>query len=255
MLHATAVAFSVTLFNKYLAVWTRLPLLCVQMASSALFMLPIHKHFGEWHKWLVVPPLIFAMLASSMMALEHASVGSFVVARNLSPFCTLLLEAMLRGVRIEYTQIASLIAVFAGAVFYKAGDVHSSLCTALLGTNLLLASVDRVVEKHLLEMDAVAPLLVYVDRRWIQWDPYALVVLGLSCICGTALNYLGMLLQRQVSATAMITLGCLNKVLVVLYGVVAIHDASEPLSVLGILLSLGGFVVYSLSETPTQSAF
>ena len=62
--------------------------LCLVMMSGAL-------HFGSLRdamRWALTIPFLFTlMLASSMMALDHASMGAIIVVRNIAPLVTMVI--------------------------------------------------------------------------------------------------------------------------------------------------------------------
>ena len=68
-----------------------------------------HLHFGsarDVRRWAVSIPWLFAaMLATSMLALEHASMGAFVVMRNVTPFIALACETAVTGEKIGATPL------------------------------------------------------------------------------------------------------------------------------------------------------
>ena len=70
----------------------------IQMAFTVLCIVatPWNVHFGSLRdvlRWtLTIPVLFTAMLASSMLALDHASMGAIIVVRNIAPIgvqCTI----------------------------------------------------------------------------------------------------------------------------------------------------------------------
>ena len=70
----------------------------IQMAftSLVLVLVPCGIHFGSWRdvlRWsLSIPWLFTLMLASSMLALDHASMGAIIVVRNIAPIVTMAIE-------------------------------------------------------------------------------------------------------------------------------------------------------------------
>jgi hypothetical protein len=63
----------------------------IQMAATVLMIvaLPSGLHFGSLRdvlRWALTIPFLFTlMLASSMLALDHASMGFIIVIRNIAP--------------------------------------------------------------------------------------------------------------------------------------------------------------------------
>ena len=115
----------------------RLPitLVMIQMAftSATLFVLPQLRatlHFGSqrdvW-RWARALPLMFAlMLLTSMLALSYASMGAFVVVRNLSPLVTLTTEGFAgERVVVDVRSVLPLFASLGGVFLYAMHDVSS----------------------------------------------------------------------------------------------------------------------------------
>ena len=124
--------------NKLVLRAARLPILVViiQMlfTCGALVTLPALRnslHFGSRRdvvRWVRFMPLLFAsMLVTSMVALNYASMGAFVVIRNLAPLITLCSEGLIgEKVTIDMPTVAPLLVSLAGVVLYASHDVHFS---------------------------------------------------------------------------------------------------------------------------------
>lgn len=91
----------------------------IQMAFTVLCIVatPWNVHFGSLRdvlRWtLTIPVLFTAMLASSMLALDHASMGAIIVVRNIAPIgvqCTIP-----RAQRSHWREIERLLLLLCGA--------------------------------------------------------------------------------------------------------------------------------------------
>ena len=122
-------------FNKLVLRAAKLPItiVMVQMTFTALCLLifPCGLHFGSRRdvlRWALSIPLLFtAMLATSMLALNHATMGAIIVMRNMAPIITMVVER-LSGERIEinFAAAASLVYVVAGVLLYSSADIAFS---------------------------------------------------------------------------------------------------------------------------------
>ena len=87
----------------------------IQMSSTVLILCATSTtlHFGsvkDLMRWATTIPLLFTfMLASSMLALDLASMGAIVVFRNIAPLITLAMErAMQEQVELDVWTILSM---------------------------------------------------------------------------------------------------------------------------------------------------
>ena len=223
-----------------------------------------------WTKWLPVPILILGMITTSMFGMQHATLGSFVVIRNLAPLAIAVLEWRILKTPLTMRQIGALLCIVAGAVLYERENAHSSRTgVCFLIANLVLVSVDRVVEKKLLhEIDGTKtaltllnnaigfPLLLVLfacDQKQLyvfpKIDERSAICLALTCINGVALNYLGMTVQAELSATEMSVLGCATKMSVILWGIVKHNDESTWVHIFAIALNMSGCFLYCIESS------
>ena len=80
-------------FNKMVLRAARLPItiVMIQMAFTVLVLcvVPCGLHFGSMRdvlRWSLSIPILFTlMLATSMLALDHATMGAIIVVRNIAP--------------------------------------------------------------------------------------------------------------------------------------------------------------------------
>ena len=266
-----------------------LVLTLIQMVAAVIFaILTGRAQFGAGAvTWAATVPILFTtMLATSMMAFLYVSVGAFVVVRNLGPIITLVIEAIVtRGrsesVRCTLKSVASTATIALGVYIYEVNDIKFSLVGLLiLFVNLISAVVERLVERHLLHgegkvdvshmglvvisngVGAVllsAFILVYDPAQFAQmWRAlstyeqrgYTMLLTSISCVIGTGISYAGIWLQSLISATSFTVLGTSTKTLVIMWGMIFDADASSPLAIIGIAMTLVGGVLYSLNSVP-----
>jgi solute carrier family 35 protein len=243
-------------------------------------------HFGSkrdvW-RWVSVVPLLYAgMLTTSMIAQLYASVGLQVVIRNLGPLVTLPIERVFNEpiVADAYTW-ASLIFILVGIVLY----MHQSLMSqqghelaagvVLMLLNLVVAMFERLYQRKLIAVEpvdvsktgmlllnnlgAILPvsLLLAVPglneaEAWRTNWPKATVIdymlLVVSGICGIAIGWTAINAQQYVTATTMLVITNLNKIVVVAIGIIFMGDPHSPVALLGIGMALGGGVWYALAR-------
>ncbi len=254
-----------------------LTLVAIQTAFTAAALLAcapcITLHYGSrrdaWRWARSVPLLFVAMLVTSMLALHHASMGAFVVVRNLSPLISLPIESSFTGEAITWdcATFTCLLVMLLGVSAYVANDVHSNpLGFVFMIINMTLGIFERLLQRSML---AVAPIdvnkpglmllnngisfvlllpLLFASGEAARWPE----VWGkaserggrilLSCVNGIAISWSGMNCQTYVTATTFGVLGNFNKFIVVGFGIAVFREASSLLSVLGCIAALlGGF--------------
>ena len=72
-------------------------------------------------RWGLSVPLLFsAMLVSSMIAMEHNTLGTVVVFRNIAPLFTMLIERLFRvPMHVTTNTVLSLLMIIGGAAWLK----------------------------------------------------------------------------------------------------------------------------------------
>ena len=232
-------------------------------------------------RWtLSVPPLFVLMLCSSMLALQHVSIGAFVVVRNLGPVIMLAVEVALHsptGLVCDGHTIISLASLVVGVLVYQMEKIEwpGPGITFLL-LNLVVSCAERMVQRHLLAVhkvdvskqglvllnNAIGFALVAIvaafvpgeyARTWAAASEADLrsVLLCASAAVGLGISYSGIWLQSLVTATSFMVLGCFCKAAIVLFGILTLGDASSPTALLGAGLSLAGCVSYSIPGSKT----
>jgi len=224
-------------------------------------------------RWGCTVPLLFSgMLVSSMFAMEHNTLGTVVVFRNVAPLFTLLIERLFRvPMQVSRDTILALLTVVLGVVLYHRQALElSGVGFIAIVCNMVFAVLERLLQRHLMAQDPVdiskpgmmllnnacglAPnlllLLVYQEPpRWAEvWGGLGTrgyVMIALSCLNGLAISYAGLRVQQLVTATSFMVLTNVNKVLVVIFGVVALGDPITPTSGFGVCIAIGGGLWYA----------
>lgn len=199
--------------------FTGLPItvVMVQMAFTALCLVvtPCGVHFGSMRdvlRWSLTIPFLFTlMLASSMLALDHASMGAIIVVRNVAPIVTMVVERLFQErIDISVGVLLSLVVVVGGVALYTSHDVQfSSLGTwhpdptarvcllataersprlhpmvrpcagmAWMGLNMVSAVLERLLQR---KMIAVEPIDVSKGGMMLLNNAFALVPMGALC--------------------------------------------------------------------------
>ena len=159
-----ACSISMTLLNKVSISRTRAPVavVIVQMLATALLAVCSRDlKFGQgWRTWaLTVPPLFVLMMITSMLALKHVTVGTFVVVRNLGPIVTLAIETAVHqpdNLSFDWKSAGSTGMIALGVWLYEATEVgFSPVGLAYLLANLAFACAERMVQRHLLAVKTI----------------------------------------------------------------------------------------------------
>ena len=213
-----------SVFNKLAVRAFPLPitLVVVQMMFTLVTLLLKRKsiHIGSMRdamRWGLTVPVLFAgMLVSSMIAMEHNTLGTIVVFRNVAPLFTLFIERMFRiPMQVNVETIASLLSIVLGVVLYHfqaIGLTRMGLLAICL--NMAFAVLERLMQRHLMAqapVDISKPgmmllnnacgllpcgllMLVYGETaRWSevaeQITPGAVMLILISCVNGLAISY------------------------------------------------------------------
>ena len=267
--------------NKFALAYLPLPLtlVAIQMASTVLALLfaPCLLYFGNSAhvlRWAsVVPPLFVIMLVTSMLALKKASMGAFIVVRNLSPLIALPLETVCTGERIEYNAhiVLSLIAVLVGVVTYVSRDIRSTPAGFFfMIVNIMSGITERMLQRKMLAVEPIdvnkpglmlinnaislilmVPLLAFSEEPskwphfWQKKTEQSIAVILLSCVNGIAISWAGMNCQTYVTATTFSVLTNMNKFIVIGVGIVWFREVGSVWALIGCVLALVGGVGYA----------
>ena len=149
-----------SVFNKLAVRSFPLPitLVCIQMIFTILSVgsRPKAIHIGSLRdalRWgLTVPMLFAAMLVSSMIAMEHNTLGTIVVFRNIAPLFTLFIERLFRiPMQNSAETVASLVTIVIGVVLYHFHAVTiTGIGLAAISLNMAFAVLERLMQRHLM---------------------------------------------------------------------------------------------------------
>ena len=235
-----------SVFNKMAIIALPLPITLV-MVQMLFTVATIGANWRSVHigsrrdalRWGCTVPLLFsAMLVSSMIAMEHNTLGTVVVFRNVAPLFTLLIERMFRiPMQVSRGTVLSLLAIILGvALYHREALSLSSVGFLAIVCNMVFAVLERLLQRHLMAQEPVdiskpgmmllnnscglAPnlllLLLYQEPpRWEEaWGGLSTrgaAMIALSCLNGLAISYAGLRVQQLVTATTFMVLTNVNK--------------------------------------------
>ena len=224
-------------------------------------------------RWAKIIPLLYAfMLTSSLLALDSYSMGAMVVVRNIGPLFTMLIEnAFQEQVPADMWTWLILLYILSGAVLYIDDDISfSPFGLVMVIMNMIVASVERLMQRRLIAVKPVnisklgmllvnnavgslyVSLFLFPFPEYNVWQAtienqtmsnYALLLI--SCIAGAAIGWSAINAQAHVSATTMLVLTNLNKVVVVVYGMIVLGETSTVRAVAGCAIVLSGGLLYA----------
>jgi len=127
---------TLTLLNKRIAVSVSFPWLAVMLQCIGTvvvsFILDIPFRSIKPVRWkhlpgaLLISSLFTLSLASSISGLRRVHIPMAVVGKNLTPFLTAMLEALLLRAPLSIWTVLSLVVGTAGGCIYLAGDANAS---------------------------------------------------------------------------------------------------------------------------------
>ena len=218
---------------------------------------------------LVLPPIFTIMLTSSMMSLRHASLGTVMAIRNMSPLVALPLEYWFLETAPNVTPwtVVSLLMVTLGCLLYVMNDLQTNALGILLTTvNMLCGVFDRLIQRHLLAEASVPKetlLLVNNTIGGILVMGLAIVrgedvagavarssalqcyLWGSSVVVGLLLGYSGAMAQSHVSATTHLLVANVNRLVVLVIGALVLGEVPTYRMMGAAGLSLLGTVLYA----------
>jgi len=257
-------------------------LVVVQMTFTLVSVILQRKsvHIGSFRdavRWgLTVPMLFAAMLVSSMIAMEHNTLGTIVVFRNIAPLFTLAIERMFRiPMQVSFETIAALLSIVVGVVLYHFQALGLTTIGLLaICLNMAFAVLERLMQRHLMAqapVDISKPGMMMLNNacglvpcgllmisygepaRWaevaVNMTPGGVLLVFISCVNGLAISYAGLRVQQLVTATSFMVLTNVNKFVVILFGVVALNDEITMLSGIGVVLAMGGGLWYGRARS------
>ena len=174
---------------------------------------------------------------------------------------------------INFATVASLFVTLAGSILYMSTDLNFSLVgTLLLMANIILAILERLAARRLTGIEPVKmskscmtfisnavgsiPIAVLVVifgelQRWPMLVTKSLsdyLLLSASCILGIGLGWTAVAVQAHIQATTHMLLTNINKVVVVAFGMLFLHESHAWTSILGVSITIAGGVWYAAAR-------
>jgi drug/metabolite transporter (DMT)-like permease len=200
---------------------------------------------------------------------------------DLGPLITLPVERFFNEPIVADTWTwASLAVTLVGALLYVTESLYQQdinelgIAILLCVVNLLVAIFERLYQRKLIAVQPVdisksgmlmlnniggvlpVTLLLYVPglddepalwrTRWTTADSGDFFMLFVSGVCGIAIGWTAINVQKHVTATTMLLITNLNKIVVVVVGMLFMGDPHTPLAILGMFLALGGSGCYGI---------
>jgi len=274
-----ACSAAMMIVNKHVMIMFELPVtvVLIQVLFTVTVLLAGFSssiHIGscdDFVRWARFIPFLYSlMLTSSLLALNSYSMGAMTVVRNFAPIFTLPIEKVLQeNIPADCITFLILLYVASGAVLYMKDDIHfSAFGLVMMLVNAIVASLERLMQRRLIAVRPVdisktgmlfinnAAGLFYVSGvllifpEYQDWSTiterslFAFFLLFLSCIVGVAIGWSAINAQAYVSASTMLVLTNLNKVIVIVYGMLLLGEARTPQAITGCLIALSGGLLY-----------
>jgi len=262
----------------------------IQMATTVIWLCVTSTtlHFGsvrDLMRWALSIPILFTfMLASSMLALDLASMGAIVVFRNIAPLITLAIErALQEKIELDVATILAMATIVGGVLLYALNDINfSALGLACVTFNMIASVVERVLQRKMIAVDpidvsktgmmllnnsvALLPMTVLLaafgePQKWYlvrEMTPHQWALLVASCVNAGAISWAGINAQGYVTATTFMVLTNVNKFAVIAFGIFVLGESRSWQAVVGCCTALGGGLLYArarsqLSEAPRRA--
>lgn len=221
----------------------------------------------ELYRCLILPPLFATMLVTSMLSLQHASLGAIVAIRNTAPLICLPLEHyFVAPQHVSVRSVASLACMLFGCIGYVWHDLHTTHVGLVLATINMLAGVcDRLVQRHILSTEEVnkcslllinnlagglivAALAAAAKENAVAalCKESARLLWLLSVAAGLLMGYSGALAQAHVSATTHLLVSNMNRVVVLLVGSTLFGETVQWAQWVAVAALLVGSISYAL---------
>jgi GDP-mannose transporter len=231
-------------------------------------------------RWAPLSCLFVVMLLSSMLALKYISAVSLVVLRNLTTIIVAVGERYILGTRFSWPAVATLWGMLFGASIYGASDLlfHAKGYAWLL-VNIISSSTYQIYVKMLAKDDSLSPLdmsyisnvislpvlaLCSVAMREIGGrdvlielvaalaQPAVMAIVFASGVLGYTLSTSAFLLNKLISATAIMVINNANKFAVILLSEIFMERSLGVMSTTGTLLVL--YFAYMYAKCPKLPA-
>jgi len=260
--------------------------LIIMMMTGMSEKIRLHPINGEGIKGFFVQVMLFCgILISSLQSLRYVSIPTVIVFRNITPLLVVLLsgawllEAPNEPRRITVGKVIALVVVVVGSVIYGYYDIdfHHLGYLWCISNSVLMCLYSIFVKWFSIRTQyntmtftfysnmLSLPILI-VGALITQELPFAAplqlhdlpfaskALLLLSCVCGFALSSSGMWAQLVYSATAWVAYGNFTKIPLVLTSALVFQDKLSAQSIVGLVISLLGFSIYTYLASIQRSA-
>eukprot|EP00249_Psilotum_nudum_P006399 c19717_g1_i1 orf=226-1407(-) len=231
--------------------------------------------------WKFLPAAIcfYLSLFTNSELLLHANVDTFIVFRSAVPLFVAIGETLyLKQPWPSSNTWLSLAVIFGGSLLYVLTDREINLNAYTWALAYLASmSIDFVYIKHIVMTIGLNTwgLVLYNNLEALLLFPFELLIMGegrqladekmkqsidwfsflvwlpvaLSCVFGLAISFFGFSCRRAISATGFTVLGVVNKLLTVVINLIIWDRHSSPLGTIGLLICIGGGILYQQSTT------
>mmetsp|Transcript_16018 Transcript_16018/g.28752 ORF Transcript_16018/g.28752 Transcript_16018/m.28752 type:complete len:344 (+) Transcript_16018:86-1117(+) len=253
-----------TICHKLAIAAVKLPLLLVAfqtftslVISGAFWPMVRLGGIADLLKYLMVSLCYMGTLICSMIAYFYCSLSTVVVVGACSPLFGIIVEVLIfrrsRFIMTVHTAI-SLLLIVTGLVIYglSVGNfAQQSIGVAFMIAKMLVGVMYQLSQRWVMVEDPVdisntgmlfynnliafigiLLLMLWMDeysKIWLleELSKYEWLVVGLSCLDGTFVAYIGLEFQRLVSATSYMVSNDTVRVLAVLFGIVFLREPRD----------------------------
>jgi GDP-mannose transporter len=231
---------------------------------------------GVLSQYMLYSMLFVLGINFTMRSLASTSVDTVLLFRSCSPLLVSFIDTVCLGREMPSRRsCVSMLCIVLGATWFAASELQTDTSSldvpgvCVNTVNLLLTATLMTWGKHVTDssdvnlttsvficnLTSIVPILAlavlekeYLIIREYRWlSEYDVVVLGISCVMGTALSYLGWKMRMIMSATSFTVVGVLNKVLTVILNGMIWPDHALWSSTIGLMFSLVGGSFYQQS--------
>lgn len=278
------VSVSMTLLNKQLMVvypylWHALLVQCA-LSVPLIFLADLVPRMirrisvDHLRDASMISALFVLCIVTSFYGLRSVHVPMVVVGKNLTPFCTALLERLVLKAPLKPRTLPSLALCIIGSLLYTLGDASlTATGLAFVACNALIVAATCVAEKSVVQRidqssmglsmyrNALAvpflfmPLQLGAEPAQDAWDSLVSggaevwIPLSLATAFGALMGLLLFELQSRVAATSIQVANLCYKVLTTLLSLLLFPDSIRDMGVLAVIgysLSMVGIALYAL---------
>jgi len=240
--------------------------------------------------WAALTLPFTGLLVTSMLAVENGTVTTLLIVRNALPLVALFVERLVlpqNCTPITLQACLSLGTIASGTLVYTFFDLRQTkgwFAVLCICANMVITVGYRVLERRTLIDSAMTlslpamvlinntvglvpiSLAVFCRHEYLQWgqlplifeahlwkEPVSAACILLSGCTGLSLSFFSITVQRQVSATHMLTLQSSFKILIILLAMLLLNDRLSLMTGFGCAVSLIGSMWYAYaSQKPAQ---